>query len=370
MLNKKSTFYQIFVRNFSNKGDFKSVSDKLEQLRELGVDIIYLMPINEIGEKERKGSIGSPYAIKDYFQISPDLGTIENFVSLVNQTHQKGMKIILDMVFNHTSPDNVLVNSHPEYYFLRDGKFANKVGDWTDIIDLETSREDTQEYLLTVLDYYLKLGVDGFRFDVSSVIPLEFFIKARKRFGNEIIFLGESASPHFIEYAKSKGFIVTKDDDAYTAFDVLYNYNWYHDLENHYRDGLSLKIFVDKFNADQNHRIICLENHDTERILKLVDGNLNKFTNLVKMMFKINGNPFIYAGMEYGNNHRPQLFEKDPIPQERKINEIYLLFKQLIKEKKLEKDIKHQSMKYIDENNVELTTTYIDGLISIDIFNI
>lgn len=363
MVSRKDIIYQIFVRNFSKEGTFNKVIDALPRIKELGVDIIYIMPINLIGEKERKGQVGSPYAIKDYYAIAPDLGKVEDFVNLINEAHKLGMKIILDMVFNHTSPDNVLVKTHPEYYFLRNGKFANKVGDWTDIIDLDTSRDDTQEYLLDVLKYWLSLGLDGFRFDVSSIIPLSFFEKARKEFGKDIIFLGESVGPDFIEYARKQGFNVTEDDDAFPIFDILYNYNWYRKISHFYEDNHPLSRLVDSLNEDkkENVRISCLENHDTRRFLDLINNDMDKYKSLLDFMFTYNGAPFIYAGMEYGLNHRPELFEKDPLPDNLEKNEIYHLFEKLISNKKKEKEIINQTFKLLENNIIEVSTTYVDN---------
>ena len=139
--------YQVFVRNFSPSGTFKALEDKLSYIHSLGADILYLMPINEIGELNRKGTYGSPYASKDYFSISKDLGSKEDLISLINKTHQLGMKIILDMVFNHTSPDNALTKEHLDYYYLKNGKPGNRVGDWSDIIDLKTEDKEVQDYL-------------------------------------------------------------------------------------------------------------------------------------------------------------------------------------------------------------------------------
>lgn len=137
MIKGNEIIYQIFVRNYSKQGNFQAVQQDLDRLKDLGVDIIYLMPIHEIDIKNRKGTWGSPYAIKDYYSISKDLGTKEDFISLINATHKMEMKIIMDMVFNHTSPDSVILENHPEYYFYRNSKLGNRVGDWSDIIDLE-----------------------------------------------------------------------------------------------------------------------------------------------------------------------------------------------------------------------------------------
>ena len=117
MSSNNQTIYQVFVRNYSKEGTFAALTKDLNRIKDLGADILYLMPINEIGVKQRKGTYGSPYASKDYFSISKDLGNLDDLKILIRKTHDLGMKIILDMVFHHTSPDNRLYIQHPEYYF-------------------------------------------------------------------------------------------------------------------------------------------------------------------------------------------------------------------------------------------------------------
>ena len=244
MIKGNEIIYQIFVRNYSQVGTFEAVKNDLPRLKELGVDIIYLMPIHEIGIKNRKGTWGSPYAIKDYYSISKDLGNKEDFLSLINDVHKMGMKIIMDMVFNHTSPDSVILQKHPEYYFYKDGKLGNRVGEWSDIIDLDTSRIDTQNYLLDVLKYWVSLGVDGFRFDVASMIPLKFFKKAREILGKDIIFIGESIDYDFADYLKSINDYSTPDDLMYPTFDSLYNYNYFRIFQRYLKDEDSLSKLI------------------------------------------------------------------------------------------------------------------------------
>lgn len=329
MVKGNEIIYQIFVRNYSQKGTFQAVQQDLDRLKELGVDIIYLMPIHEIGIKNRKGTWGSPYAIKDYYSISKDLGTKEDFISLINATHKMGMKIIMDMVFNHTSPDSVMLEKHPEYYFYKDGKLGNRVGDWSDIIDLDTNREDTQSYLLDVLKYWVSLGVDGFRFDVASMISLDFFKKARTELGKDIIFFAESIDYDFVNYLKFLGYSSTPDIDMYPTFDLLYNYSWFRPLERYLKNEISyeeLKSVINedyKYIGDKGLRIICFENHDTERIASYI--NEDKLKDIVLDLVKYKGPLFIYMGQEYGAKHRPNLFEKDPViwTINKKILEIY-----------------------------------------------
>ena len=317
---KREIIYQIFVRNFSKEGTFKKVEEDLPRLKDFGVTIVYLMPIHEIGVKNRKGTIGSPYSIKDYFSISKDLGNEKDLISLINKTHELGMKIIVDMVFNHTSRDNPLMVTHPEYYYHPNNditKFGNKVGDWSDVCDLETSREDTQEYLLSVLKYWANIGFDGFRFDVASIISFDFFKKARKLLGNELIFFAESIDYDFVKYAREIGFTVTNDKDLYPTFNMLYNYNWYRPFERYLKGQeptmeKTLNAIKEDNLPEGFYRANALENHDTERIASYLKDEeaIKKITDFV---FNLKGHIFIYAGEEYLEDHRPDLFEKDPI---------------------------------------------------------
>ena len=329
MIRGNEIIYQIFVRNYSEEGTFQAVQIDLPRLKRLGVDIIYLMPIHKIGVKNRKGTWGSPYAIKDYYSISHDLGTKEDFVSLINATHQAGMRIIMDMVFNHTSPDSLVLKHHPEYYFYKDDKLGNRVGDWSDIIDLDTNREDTQAYLLDVLRYWRSLGVDGFRFDVASMISLDFFKKARKELGKDIIFFAESIDYDFADYLRSMGYSSTPDIDMFPTFDLLYNYSWFRSLEKYLKHEITfenLKAIIDedyKYIGNKGLRVICFENHDTERIASFVYED--KLEEIVLDLVKLKGPLFLYMGQEYGISHRPNLFEKDPVSWKpnKKVLEIY-----------------------------------------------
>ena len=135
--------YQVFVRNFSEEGTFAQVQARLDDIKALGTDIVWLMPVHPIGKAQRKGTLGSPYAISDYRAINPEFGTLDDFKSLVAAIHDRDMKCIIDVVYNHTAPDSVLRNEHPEWFFHKpDGSFGNRVGDWSDIIDLDYSNKE------------------------------------------------------------------------------------------------------------------------------------------------------------------------------------------------------------------------------------
>ena len=166
--------YQIFVRNFSEEGTFAAVIPELDRIKALGTDIVWFMPIHPIGKLQRKGSLGSPYAISDYRAVNPEFGNIDDLRMVVDAIHERGMRCIIDVVYNHTSPDSVLSREHPEWFYHKpDGSFGNRVGDWSDIIDLDYSSRGLWEYQAETLKYWATI-VDGFRCDVASLIPLEF----------------------------------------------------------------------------------------------------------------------------------------------------------------------------------------------------
>lgn len=375
MVKGNEVIYQVFVRNHSQEGTFKAVENDLERIKDLGTDILYLMPIHEIGVEARKGTYGSPYSIKDYFSISPDLGNIEDFKKLVEKTHKLGMKIILDMVFNHTSHDSKLYFDHPDYFFYKNGKPGNRVGDWSDIIDLDTGKKETQDYLISVLQYWIDQGVDGFRFDVASIIDFSFFVRAREELGKKVIFFSESIDFDFVNYLASMGYGSTPDEDSFPVFDVLYNYSWYRPLEHYLLGDGTLEKLVENINHDKkvmpkNYlRANCLENHDCQRIAHLAKDR-NQLFELIKFSFFLKGLVFIYAGQEYGIEHKPELFEKDPVDWSKKDEEIYTLYKTLIKEKKNDNNIYDYNIASLDGTNITIELENNNKVIKTKVFHL
>ena len=140
---RNDVIYSIYVRNYSEEGTFEAVRKDLNRIQQLGVDIIWLMPIHPIGKMHRKGTLGSPYAIQDYRAINPEFGTMEDFINLCEAIHERGMKVIIDVVYNHTSPDSYLAKNHPEWFFHKaDGTLGNRVGNWWDVVDLDYRHQE------------------------------------------------------------------------------------------------------------------------------------------------------------------------------------------------------------------------------------
>lgn len=318
---RNMVMYSVFVRNFSEEGTFRQVLDDLERIRALGVDIIWLMPIHPIGETARKGTLGSPYAIKDYRAIDPALGTMEDFKALVDEIHARGMRCIIDVVYNHTSPDSWLAEHHPDWFYHRpDGCFGNRIGDWTDIIDLDYSNAALWDYQIETLKMWAGI-VDGFRCDVAPLIPLEFWIRARREV-EEVrpgcLWLSESVEPEFIVDNRSHGVASLSDSELFQAFDVSYEY----DIFTYFMDYLQEKIPLREYAAAINRqesiypenfvKLRFLENHDRARA-KLMIGDERRLRNWTAFLYFQKGMTLLYAGQERENEHRPSLFEKDVV---------------------------------------------------------
>ena len=171
---RNQVIYQIYPRQYSIEGTFKAVEKDLDRIHALGVDFVYFLPIHPIGFEGRKGVDGCPYSISDYYGVAEELGTLEDFESFVHNAHKKGLKVMIDIVFNHTSRDSKILKEHPEwFYFNEQGKPANRVGEWSDVTDLTYQTKEQWQYMIDNLVYWAK-RVDGFRCDVAPMVPLQF----------------------------------------------------------------------------------------------------------------------------------------------------------------------------------------------------
>ena len=276
--------YQVFVRDYPPHGTLRDVKDDLKRIHDLGADILYLMPIQTIGKVGRKGSLGSPYAIEDYGEIDPSLGTEEDFKKLCEKAHLLGMKVILDVVYNHTARDSVLLKEHPEYFYKdKDGNFGNKAGAWSDVYDLDHSKEGLDDLLVSYLLKYQGLGIDGFRFDVASLLPSSFYWLAREKLGEECIFLAECIDTDFLNFLRSKGVrTLTNAELVESGIDFLYPYASFAFLENYLlslrEEDLSsalVALKLEEATIPQDHFLTrCVENHDRRRINSYHDSPL------------------------------------------------------------------------------------------------
>ena len=221
--------YSIYVRNHTPEGTFRAVIPDLDRIRALGTDIIWFLPIHPIGVEGKKGTLGCPYANRDYRSVNPAYGTMDDFEALVQEIHARGMKCMIDVVYNHTSPDSTLYHEHPDFFYRgADGKPGNKMGDWSDVIDLDYHNPDLWAYQIESLEFWAGI-VDGFRCDVASFVPLEFWKAARKAVsrGESRLHLARPR-PSTRALAASRGTSGVRselDYDMYEAFDTEYEYD-------------------------------------------------------------------------------------------------------------------------------------------------
>ncbi len=319
--------YEVFVRNHGRSGavaagNLADVSRDLPRLREMGVDVVWFMPIHPIGQEKRKGMLGSPYAIQDYRSVNPEYGNKKEFETLCDYAHALGLKVMIDVVYNHTSPDSVLAAQHPEWFYRdADGRFANTEPAWSDIIDLDYAHPDLWDYQIASLKQWVKTGVDGFRCDVASAVPIEFWQRARQELAAikpDIIWLAETVHTDFINKRRRQGLVAHSDGEIHTAFDLSYDYDIWPAWEKAVADPDAVPHYLALLQHQKATlpetavKMRCVENHDQSRMAERAPSQAQALAWTAFQAFN-EGAFLIYAGQESENERRPDLFDPDPI---------------------------------------------------------
>ena len=371
---RKEVLYQVFVRQYGSNHNFDDVAKDLKRIKSLGASIIYLMPIFPIGKINRKGTYGSPYAIADYDTIDPFLGGKEGLVNLINECHKLGLKIIVDLALNHTSPDAKLLSQNESFYYHRDGKISGKCADWSDVVDLDYDNKELYPVIINSVCNLLRLGLDGFRMDVCSLIPMKFWRELYKeliKINPEVLMVGESVHPGFRDYILSLGVDAPSDEALYEVFDVLYEYDIDEEAVKMKKSNLKeLDLFIKAVEKENNHfnkpKLRYLENHDTERIASFITDKLDV---LHALNFFLPGLTFVYAGEEFGIAKRPDLFELDPIDFKNIKADYSNLFKKLADIRKMNYFYNNQFEIVSIINNVYVLRYKLDNKSLYGIFN-
>ncbi|MGB3075062.1 MAG: alpha-amylase family glycosyl hydrolase [Chitinophagales bacterium] len=306
---KNATIYEANIRQFTAEGNFKAFEEHLPRLKELGVDIIWLMPINPIGEKNRKGTMGSYYSVKDYYAVNPEFGTLDEFKALVNKIHAMGMYVIIDWVANHSAWDNPLVTEHPEWYTkTMEGNFQPTPWyDWEDIIDFDYDQPGLRKYMTEVMKYWVKeTDIDGFRCDVAGFIPVDFWDNLRTEL--------DQIKPVFMLAEWESRDLHKK------AFDMTYSWSLWDKLHDVTTGVKNINGLVEYLAHDVNtfppdaYRMNFTDNHDKN------SWEGNQYSNFgagleAAMVFcsVANGMPLIYSGQEAGLDRSLKFFDKDLI---------------------------------------------------------
>ncbi len=321
---QNQVIYSIYVRAHTPEGTFRAVVPDLDRIKALGVDIIWFMPIHPIGVKGKKGSLGCPYANRDYRSVNPEYGTMEEFRTLCEEIRKRGMKVMIDVVYNHTSPDSVLWETHPEFFYKRpDGTPGNHVGEWSDVIDLDYKVPALWDYQIESLTQWARI-VDGFRCDVASFVPVEFWKRARaavEAVHPGFIWLAETVHRDFGAYCRSRGMYSARDPEVFEAFDLEYEYDIRLVFDSYLRGETKLSQWTDLLEFQEAvypvnyNKMRFLENHDQPRIASFISHE-NDLVNFTAMLYFLKGTTLIYAGQEWEDDHQPSLFEKEPIDRE------------------------------------------------------
>ena len=307
--------YEVNIRQYTEEGTFKAFESHLPRLKDMGVGILWLMPVHPIGEVNRIGSLGSYYSVKDYHGINPEYGTMKDFKNLVKAIHEQGMFVIIDWVANHTSWDNVMTISYPDFYTQDDnGNFIPPPGtNWTDVIDLDFSNEDLKNYMVNQMKYWVtETGIDGFRCDAVDYVPMQFWhdaIETLKEANPGIIMLAEGDRN---TYHTSGGFDITyawgihgfESGILKAIYDGTKTAN---DLASYLKND---------FNAypSSAYRLYFTSNHDENSWNGTVFEQFGESAETFAVLtHTLHGMPLIYSGQEAGLNKRLAFFDKDEI---------------------------------------------------------
>ncbi len=306
--SRHAVLYEVNIRQYTPEGTFRAFEEHLPRLKRLGVDILWLMPVYPVGEKNRKGSLGSYYSVRDYTSVNPHYGSLEDLKHLVKQAHTMGFHVLLDWVANHTAWDHSWVKKHPDWYeHDSTGHFVSPY-DWTDVIQLNYSNHHLWAAMVRAMKYWItETDIDGFRCDYPGHIPVAFWDSARTVLG------------------KTKPVFMLAEDEEHPqllahAFDMNYAWELMH-LTEHIAKGKekasalsSYFIRQQKIYPPDAYRLNCITNHDENSwngtVFQRYRDGIRAFATLI---FTVPGMPLIYSGQEAGLNKRLRFFEKDTI---------------------------------------------------------
>lgn len=307
VLPNHEVIYEVFVRNFSAQGNFAGVTSEIPRLKELGVDILWLMPIYPIGEKNRKGTKGSPYSVRDYKAINPDFGSADNLKELIKAAHDAKMKVVLDWVANHTAWDNVWTTEHRDYYKLVNGNFVPPMPDWDDVIQLNYDNPNMRAAMIDAMKYWVtEFDIDGFRCDYTYGVPADFWQTA------------------IAEVNKVKRLFWLSEGDDFNRskyFDADYTWGFTSKLNDFGKNknvaGLKNacnELFNNPDYANMS-RMVYITNHDFSAWnegTEFTRFGANVFA-ITALFFTIYDMPLLYNGQEFGINQPIALFNVDII---------------------------------------------------------
>lgn len=314
---KDANIYEVNVRQYTDEGTLKAFQTHLPRLKEMGVDILWFMPVQPIGELNRKGDLGSYYSIADYTAVNPNFGSIEDFKNVVDQAHDLGMHVILDWVANHTAFDHEWVESNPEFYSTDSaGNYPivamdndGNLTDWTDVADLNYDAPGMREAMMDEMNWWVQNAhIDGFRCDVAGFVPYDFWYDAIQKLRSEngpLFMLAEWEDPALID----------------TGFNAVYGWEFHHIMNEVAKGNKNVQAIADYARkCDEEWPASTMKmyfntNHDENTWNGTVEERMGDLGNAMYVLASVmqRSIPLIYSGQEVGLNHRYPFFSKDTV---------------------------------------------------------
>jgi glycosidase len=313
--SRNAVIYEVNVRQYTPEGTLAALDRQLPRLDSLHVDILWIMPVQPIGKKNRKGPLGSYYSVSNYTAINPEFGTAADFKALVRDAHKLGKKVLLDWVPNHTAFDHVWITAHPDWYVHRpDGSISNARDneghetDWTDVAELNYENPAMRKQMIADMRWWLDtMSIDGFRCDVAGGVPMDFWREARRQLTAvrpQLFMLAEAEGPQF-----------------YPAFDATYGWEFHH-LLNELAQGKQPTSSLDAYFARSKkqyppsaYRMYFTSNHDENswngsEFERMGENNVPAYILSATVLESM---PLLYTGQEASLKKRLRFFEKDTV---------------------------------------------------------
>ncbi|NUM70984.1 MAG: alpha-glucosidase C-terminal domain-containing protein [Ignavibacteriaceae bacterium] len=309
---KDIVMYEINQRAFSASGDFRGIINRLDSIKALGINVIWLMPVFPIGELKSAGEMGSPYSVRNYREVNPEFGNLADLRELVTKAHDRGMAVILDWVANHTAWDNPWISNKDWYTQDGAGNIIHPQGtNWLDVADLNYSNAEMRKAMINAMKYWVyEANIDGFRCDVADMVPADFWKQVRDSLagipGRKLIMLAEGS----------------RWDHFTSGFQLNYAWDFYGKLKDVFRAGQSaanlksVNISEYDFMPAGLHKLRFTTNHDEsawdDSPVNLFGGLRGSMAAFVTAIF-MRGVPLVYAGQETGRSAKTPFFSRSPI---------------------------------------------------------
>lgn len=355
--SRDATIYQVNIRAFSEAGNFQGVIDRLDHIKSLGANVVYLMPIFPVGEERSAGGLGSPYAVKDYKAVNPEFGTLEDLRNLVDEAHNRDMAVVLDFVANHTAWDNAWITEHPEWYEQdEDGNIIVPPGtNWNDVAQLDFNNRELRDEMIDAMSYWVySANIDGFRMDAADFVPFSFWSEAVPVLDNiknqELLMLAEGGRTNHLQ----------------AGFDYIFGFRYFDALKEVFLESEPVTelqeahsdLYTNVYN-DTKRVVKYTTNHDVnltdgtpQELFGGEDGSVAAFVVAAYQKAV----PMIYNGQAIGFNERLEFFSRDPIDWSNVNEEMLQEYKQVIEFRNTSEAIRRGELKSYSSDDVVVFT--------------